>query len=101
MSICPKCGLPLQACVCEEITKTEQRIHVRTEKKKFGKVVTIISGFHDVNMKSIAKDLKQELACGGTVRDKEIELQGDHTRNAKNALIKLGFSEDLIDIAYP
>ena len=99
MNICPKCGLPLQACVCEEITKTEQRIHVRTEKKKFGKMVTVISGFQDVDLKSIAKDLKHELACGGTVRENAVELQGDHTRNAKTALVKLGFSEDLIDIA--
>lgn len=99
MNICPKCGLPLQACVCEEITKTEQRIHVRTEKKKFGKVVTVISGFQDVDLKSIAKDLKHELACGGTVKDNAVELQGDHTRNAKAALVKLGFSGDLIDIA--
>ncbi|MEN9626087.1 MAG: hypothetical protein RL557_415 [archaeon] len=99
MSICPKCGLPLQACVCEEITKTEQRIHVRTEKKKFGKLVTVISGFQGVDLKSIAKGLKHELACGGTIRDKEIELQGDHTRTARQALVKLGFSADLIDIA--
>ena len=99
MSICPKCGLPLQACVCEEITKTEQRIHVRTEKKKFGKLVTIISGFQGVDLKSTAKGLKHELACGGTIKDKDIELQGDHTRNARHALVKLGFSGDLIDIA--
>ena len=99
MDICPKCGLPLQACVCEEITKTEQRIQVRTEKKKFGKIVTIISGFQDVDLKIMAKNLKQELACGGTVRDKTIELQGDHSRKVKNALTKLGFSEDLIETA--
>ncbi len=99
MSICPKCGLPLQACVCEEITKTEQRIHVRTEKKKFGKLATVISGFQGVDLKSIAKGLKHELACGGTIKDKEIELQGDHTRNARQVLVKLGFSGDLIDIA--
>ena len=99
MSICPKCGLPLQACVCEEITKTEQRIHIRTERKKFGKIATIVSGFRGVDLKSIAKDLKHELACGGTVKDNEIELQGDHTKTAKNTLIKLGFSGNLIDIA--
>lgn len=89
----------MQACVCEEITKTEQRIHIRTEKKKFGKTATVISGFQDVDLKSIAKDLKHELACGGTVKNNEIELQGDHTRNAKNTLIKLGFSGELIDTA--
>ena len=101
MDICPKCGLPLQACVCEDIAKTEQKIHVQTEKIKFGKVITIISGFQDVDLKAIAKSLKQELACGGTIREKQkaIELQGDHSKNAKKALIKLGFSEESITIA--
>jgi translation initiation factor 1 len=98
MDICPKCGLPLQACVCEEIAKTEQRIQVRTEKKKFGKLATLITGIKDVDMKETTKALKQELACGGTLKDNVIELQGDHTKNAKKALVKLGFSEDLIQV---
>ncbi|MAG02420.1 stress response translation initiation inhibitor YciH [Candidatus Pacearchaeota archaeon] len=97
MDICPKCGLPLQACVCEEITKTEQRIHIGKEKKKFGKIVTIVSGFQGVDMKAIAKDLKNDLACGGTVKENTVELQGDHSRMVKRSLVKLGFSEDLID----
>ena len=98
MDICPKCGLPLQACVCEEIAKTEQRIHLQIVKKKFGKLITIISGFKDINLKTIAKNLKQELACGGTVKNKTIELQGNHLKNAKKALINQGFREDLIEI---
>ena len=98
MDICPKCGLPLQACVCEEIAKTEQRIQIRTEKKKFGKLITVISGFQDVDLKTIAKGLKQELACGGTIKNNNIELQGDHLRTAKNALVKLGFSKDTIEV---
>jgi translation initiation factor 1 len=99
MDICPKCGLPLQACVCEEIAKTEQRIQITTEKKKFGKLITVVSGFQDVDLKQIAKDLKHALACGGTVKENTVELQGDHSRNAKVALIKLGFSQDSIDVA--
>ena len=99
MDICPKCGLPLQACICEEIAKTEQRIQVQTVKKKFGKIATEISGFQGVDLKSVAKDLKHELACGGTIKGSEIELQGDHTRNVRNALVKLGFSPDFIEIA--
>ena len=99
MDICPKCGLPLQACVCEEIAKTEQRIQVRTEKKKFGKLVTLFSGFQGVDLKTIAKGLKESLACGGTVKNNAVELQGDHSRSAKKALAKLGFPEDTVEIA--
>ena len=97
MDICPKCGLPSQACVCEEIAKEEQRIHIRTEKKRFGKIVTMVSGIQGMDLKPLAKTLKQELACGGTVKDNVIELQGDHRKNAKNALVKLGFTEDTIE----
>ena len=99
MDICPKCGLPLQACVCEEIAKTKQRIQIQTAKKKFGKIITVISGFQDVDLKATAKKLKQELACGGTVKNKTIELQGDHSREAKKMLVNLGFPEDSIEIA--
>lgn len=98
MDICPKCGLPLQTCVCGEIIKTEQRIQVRTEKKKFGKMVTIVSGFQNMDLKTVAKSLKQELACGGTIRDNIIELQGDHSKSAKKVLIKLGFPEETIQV---
>jgi translation initiation factor 1 len=98
MDICPKCGLPVHACVCEDIAKTEQRIQVRTEKKKFGKLATLVSGFQGVDLKTVAKGLKHELACGGTVKENTIELQGNHTKNIKKALSKLGFPEDTVDI---
>jgi len=97
MDICPKCGLPKQACVCEEIAKSEQRIKVGMEKRKFGKVITVVTGFGEgINIKDIAKKLKSELACGGTIKNKVIELQGDHKKKIKEVLIKLGFSESAI-----
>jgi len=97
MEICPKCGLPKQACVCEQIVKSSQRIQVTTDKKKFGKTVTIVTGFETgIDVKNIAKALKNELACGGTYKDNIIELQGDHTKRIKPLLVKLGFEEDSI-----
>lgn len=89
--------MPLQACVCEDIARQEQRIQIRTEKKRFGKIVTHISGIQGMDLKPIAKGLKHELACGGTIKDNVIELQGDHLRNAKTALIKLGFADESIE----
>ena len=44
MEICPKCGLPKEACVCEIIAKTEQKIKVTPVKKRYGKISTVISG---------------------------------------------------------
>ena len=97
MDICPKCGLPIQACVCNEIAKTSQTIEVKTEKRRFGKINTIISGFDDgVQIKDIAKKLKEKRACGGTVKNKTIELQGNHKGHIKDILVSLGFNEEQI-----
>ncbi len=97
MDICPKCGLPKQACVCEEIAKSEQRIKVETVKRRFGKLTTLITGVGEgVNIRELAKNLKSELACGGTVKAGVIELQGDHRKKIKQALINAGFPEDSI-----
>lgn len=97
MEICPKCGLPKQACVCEKIAKGSQSIQVTTEKKRYGKIVTIVGGLSGVDVKETAKALKNELACGGTYRDGEVELQGDHMKRIKNVLVKLGFDAESIN----
>jgi len=98
MEICPKCGLPKQACVCEQIVKSSQRIHVTTDKKRYGKIVTIVKGFESgVDIKKIAKALKNEFACGGTYKEDAIELQGDHRNKIKDILVELGFEKDSID----
>jgi translation initiation factor 1 len=97
MEIDPKTGLPLGAIEWEDLAKSSQRIQVTTDKKRYGKIVTIVSGFDKgIDVKKIAKALKNELACGGTNREDLIELQGDHTKKIKPALIKLGFEEDSI-----
>ncbi len=98
MEICPKCGLPEAACVCGEIAKTQQQIFVKTEKRRFGKINTMISGFDDgVDIKNIAKKLKTKRACGGTVKNKVIELQGNHKGFIKPILVSEGFNEDQIE----
>ncbi len=87
----------MQACVCEQIVKSSQKIKVTTDKKRYGKIVTVVTGFeNDVDVKKIAKTLKNELACGGTYKDRVIELQGDHTKRIKAILVNLGFGEESI-----
>ena len=98
VDICPKCGLPVPACVCEDIAKTSQSIDVRTERRRFGKITTLVSGFDDgVEIKEIAKKLKAKRACGGTFKNKVIELQGDHKGHIKEILVSLGFTGDQIN----
>lgn len=96
MDICPKCGLPIAACVCEEIARTQQEIEIKTEKRRFGKYVTLVVGFEGVDLKEIAKKLKSRLACGGTIDGKTIELQGNHLAKIKPILISEGFKQEQI-----
>jgi len=88
----------MQACVCEQIVKGTQRIKVSIDKKRYGKIVTLVSGFESgIDIKKITKNLKNGLACGGTYRDNTVELQGDHRKKIKEVLIKLGFDAELIE----
>lgn len=98
--VCAKCGLPKDLCVCETIAKKEQQITIRVEKRKFGKLTTIIEGLDekDIDIKDLAKKLKGRLACGGTAKGGKIELQGDHARKAKEVLINEGFPPDTVTI---
>jgi translation initiation factor 1 len=49
-----------------------------------------------VNLKNILTKAKKKCASGGTVRDNEVELQGDHRFKMKKLLIDLGFPEENI-----
>ena len=98
--ICATCGLPKELCVCETIAKESQEIFIREEKKRFGKISTIIEGIDEkeINLKELAKKLKSKFACGGTAKKGKIELQGRHTAKVKEELIKMGFSPDTIKV---
>ncbi len=96
--ICAVCGLPKPSlCICGTIEKTEQTIKVFSEKRKFGKVTTIVEGITD-NGKEVSKQLKSFLACGGTFKGNHIELQGDHRNRVKEILMKLGYNENNIEV---
>jgi translation initiation factor 1 len=91
--ICPTCGLPKELCACEEIAREQQEIRITTAKRRYGKVVTIVEGINasDIDIDDLARQLKTKCASGGTVKDGNIELQGDHKRKVEQVLQELGF----------
>ena len=98
--ICQKCGLPRELCVCTTIAKEEEKIRIYSERKRYKKQMTMIEGISkDVDKKDILTQLKTKFACGGTVKDGRIELQGDHKRKARDMMIKLGFPGEMIEVA--
>lgn len=98
--ICSNCGLPAELCVCETIAKESQKIVVSIIKKKFGKKYTVVKGMDqkEIDLKDLTKKLKETFACGGTVKNNIVELQGDHKQKVKASLIKMGFSPDTIEV---
>lgn len=53
-------------------------------------------GNFDVDLKDILSKAKKKCASGGTVRDNQVEIQGDHRFKMKQFLIDLGFAEENI-----
>jgi len=98
--ICPICGLPKDLCVCGEIGKEQQRIRIRREIRKWRKSSTIIDGLDkkDIDLASLAQKLKNFCACGGTSKNGQILLQGDHRKKVHQYLIRMGYTEENIDL---
>jgi len=99
VNVCNQCGLPQDLCVCETIAREQQKITAKIEKRKFGKNYTIIRGIKkEANIIEIVKKLKSKFACGGTVKNGQIELQGNHKPRIKQVLVDLGFPEETIEV---
>lgn len=75
------------------------RIILRKEKAhRGGKPVIVAYGFHDgislQEIERIASDARKQLGCGGTVRDREMEFQGDNSAAVRKVLQAAGFRVD-------
>lgn len=73
---------------------------MRTEVRRFRKPVTLVRGLqvNEGELLRIAKTLKSKLATGGTAKNGEILVQGDHRENVKTVLVRLGFPESSIEV---
>ena len=98
--ICATCSFPKDLCICDSLSADEQQIIISNDRRKWGKVVTVIKfeGNIDANLKDILKKAKKKCASGGVLRGKGIELQGEHKFKLKGFLIDLGFPEENIII---
>ncbi len=82
----------------EELDRSEARITVRLETRRFGKPATIIQGIPIERLAEVGRELKRRLGTGGTTKEGRILLQGDHRNHLKDELVRLGFAADHIEI---
>lgn len=92
--ICDTCGLPQELCVCEEIARESQQIRITADKRRYGKMMTIVDGINpaDIDLDKLVKELKAKCACGGTLKDGRVELQGEHRQRVADVLKNMGFN---------
>jgi translation initiation factor 1 len=70
------------------------------ETRKWGRAVTIIEGLDDkdIDLGQLAVKLKTAFACGGTAKNNQIILQGDHRDKVQSYLTRLGYPERNIEL---
>ena len=97
--ICPVCQKPLTQCVCAAQAAArplgDGRVRVQRETQgRGGKAVTVVRGLalNAEALVAMGKQLKAVCGSGGTVKDGQIELQGDHVERVLEYLKKKGLT---------
>jgi len=116
VSNCPVCGQPYKHCRCDQPpAESPSSRHpawgagtlpggqgssgtgivrvMRDRKHRGGKTVTVITGVPggESEMAALAQQLKKLCGSGGTVKDGNIEIQGDHREKVQAKLTELGY----------
>ena len=92
MSNCSTCGLPEELCMCEVQKRETQSVRITTDRRRYGKLVTIVEGIDSASADDLGTELKKLCAAGGTVKDGRIEIQGNHKKSVREKLEKMGYT---------
>jgi translation initiation factor 1 len=79
----------------ETLAPEKQNLRVwRDTKGRAGKVATVVKGFvgSTDDLQSLGRALKQGCGVGGSVKEGEIIIQGDHRDRVTTLLIQKGYS---------
>jgi translation initiation factor 1 len=98
---CDRCGQPESDCRCppmptpKNMTPTEkQTAKLSIEKRKKGKLVTVIQGLaaRESDLPALLSLLKSQCGAGGTLAGDTIEIQGNHVERLRTILGDAGYN---------
>ena len=95
---CERCGELEEACTCPPPPKVltppdKQTACLNVEKRRKGKVVTVVRGLPaaENDLPALLGQLKAACGAGGTIKDDELEIQGDHLERLRGLLADIGY----------
>lgn len=80
----------------ETLPVASQKLRVLIDRKRRkGKTVTLVTGFvgTEADLKDLGKTLKSKCGVGGSAKDGEIMVQGDHKQRVVDLLKQMGYSK--------
>ena len=98
--LCDRCGQLESVCTCAPLSKPKnltppekQAIHLAIEKRKKGKVVTVIRGLSATgnDLPALLARLKDRCGAGGTLDGDTLEIQGNHVDRLRILLGEIGY----------
>jgi translation initiation factor 1 len=95
---CDRCGALETNCACpplpaDRIPPETQTARLAVEKRRKGKVVTVIRGLPAAgnDLPALLSRLKSHCGAGGTIDGESLEIQGEHVDRIRAALTVLGY----------
>jgi translation initiation factor 1 len=75
------------------IPPKQQTARLSMEKRKKGKMVTVIRGLPATgnDLPALLLKLKTSLGAGGTIEGEELEIQGEHLERVRQVLSQIGY----------
>jgi len=98
--VCERCEKPESECSCPPepapsnlIPPNKQTAKLAVEKRKKGKVVTVVRGLaaEANDLPVLLARLKNTCGAGGTLDGESLEVQGDHLERLRKLLGELGY----------
>ena len=102
---CDRCGRPESACQCPPFLlqksapppdkkPDKKTVKLTVEKRKKGKVVTVIRGLsaREDDLTALLSKLKNQCGAGGTLDGDTLELQGNHLDRLRTLLGDEGYA---------